>query len=642
MTSQTTATSPQLSQITIFPIKSTAGIHLNHSFVEEKGLIFDRRFVLVDNKGKFITARTHPRLALVHSAISEDGFHVRAPGMPALEINKNEFGHLYAEVEIWGTTVQGQWCHKNYDTWFSDYLDQPCRLLFFGEQSERFVSGHQTQVSFADGYPLLLISEASLADLNERADETVLMDQFRPNLVVKGCSAFAEDSWKVIQIGEVKFALVKPCSRCVFTTLDPLTGEKSPVNEPLNTLQKYRKGEDGQVYFGQNLVALNSGKISVFDTVEVLEYHQPIEYVNHAPKVREISNVDDRLDWPKQQAKSLLCVAVTEESHDVKTFRFSCPTLPRFSYLAGQYINIEVVINNKPYKRTYTLSSTPTRPDLLSITVKKLSDGMVSSWLHDHLTVGDSISAIAPAGSFHLQKALPEAPLLLISAGVGITPILAMLRAITDQHQARDIVFIHGAKTVKDLIAYQELNFFSSLLPKLSIHYFLSRETQHDSHQEIAGSKAELHYGHINQAALATVSDLSERTTFVCGPNMFMEQIKQSLLQLGLPEAQYFDESFGQKASFGGSKKQVNILFDSWDTYVEGDNQLTLLEQAEQAGLSLPFSCRGGMCGACKVQLHSGEVRRLSDSALTPDEIEAGVVLACSCVPQSDLVIGQT
>ncbi|MFO6423760.1 MOSC N-terminal beta barrel domain-containing protein [Motilimonas sp. KMU-193] len=626
----------KLSQITVFPIKSTAGIHLNHSFVEELGLVFDRRFVLVDHQGKFITARTQPKLTLVHSAFSEYGLHVRAPNMPALEIDKRDFGHLYLDVEIWGTQVSGQWCHKNYDTWFSDFLGVPCRLLFFAEQSERWVKDQQTQVAFADGYPLLLISQASLDDLNERADESVTMDHFRPNLVVKDCLAFAEDSWKTIQIGEVRFAVVKPCSRCIFTTIDPTTGIKSELNEPLNTLQKYRKGSDGQVYFGQNLIALNEGKISVFDKVEVLEYQTPEAYINHAPKVRSATPIAQANQWSKHQTQALTCVAVIEESHDVKTFRFSCANVTKFSYLAGQYINIEVTIDNKPYKRTYTLSSTPTRPDLISITVKKLAQGKVSTWLHEHLEVGDNLFAYAPAGSFHLQKAPSEAPLLFISAGVGITPMLSMLRNISDLAQRRDVVFLHAAKTQADLVCQQELAFLQSLLPHLSLHYFISRE-QGDEFAPKTG----MYFGHINQRFLEQIPDLTKRTAFVCGPTGFMTQMKQLLLAAGLPSSQYYDESFGQKEGFGGNKKQLNILFDSWDTYVEGDNQLTLLEQAEQAGLSLPFSCRGGMCGACKVQLHSGEVRMLSDAALTPDERESGVVLACSCVPQTDLVVSQ-
>ncbi|MCE2570621.1 hybrid-cluster NAD(P)-dependent oxidoreductase [Motilimonas eburnea] len=626
----------KLSQITVFPIKSTAGMHLNHAFVEELGLLFDRRFVLVDHKGKFITARTQPTLTLVHSALSENGLHVRAPNMPALEIDKRAFGHLYLDVEIWGTQVSGQWCHKDYDTWFSDYLGLPCRLLYFAEQSERLVKDRQTQVAFADGYPLLLISQASLDDLNERADESVTMDHFRPNLVVSDCTAFAEDSWKTIQIGEVRFSVVKPCSRCIFTTLDPFTGIKSELNEPLNTLQKYRKGSDGQVYFGQNLIALNEGKISVFDKVEVLEYQTPEEYVNHAPKLRSTALVDQAHQWNKQHTQVLTCVAVIEESHDVKTFRFSCTHIPKFSYLAGQYINIEVNIDNKPYKRTYTLSSTPTRPDLISITVKKLPQGKVSSWLHEQLEIGQSLVAHAPAGSFHLQKAPSEAPLLMISAGVGVTPMLSMLRYISDLEPSRDVVFIHAAKTQADLLCRQELSFFQSLLPNLSLHYFISREQV-----QTPALNPEVQAGHINQGVFELVKDLTKCTAFVCGPVGFMAQMKQYLLAAGLPSSQYHDESFGQKDGFGGNKKQLNILFDSWDTYVEGDNQLTLLEQAEQAGLSLPFSCRGGMCGACKVQLQSGEVRMLSDAALTPDERDAGVVLACSCVPQTDLVVSQ-
>ncbi len=634
--SATQVNEAKLSQITVFPIKSTAGIHLNHSFVEELGLVFDRRFVLVDHKGKFITARTQPKLTLIHSAFSEHGLHVRAPNMPALEIDKRAFGHLYLDVEIWGTQVSGLWCHKDYDTWFSDYLGLPCRLLYFAQQSERFVKGHQTQVAFADGYPLLLISQASLDDLNERADEAVTMDHFRPNLVVKDCSAFAEDSWKTVQIGEVRFAVVKPCSRCIFTTIDPTTGIKSELNEPLATLQKYRKGADGQVYFGQNLVALNEGKISVFDKVEVLEYQTPEVYVNHAPKVRSAASIAKTNAWNKQQTQPLTCVAIIEESHDVKTFRFSCANIAKFSYQAGQYINIEVMIDNKPYKRTYTLSSTPTRPDLISITVKKLPQGKVSTWLHERLKVGDSLVANAPAGSFHLYKAPSQAPLLLLSAGVGITPMLSMLRNISDLEQKRDVVFLHAAKTQADLLCQQELAFFQSLLPHLTLQQYISRE-QGDEQT----SKPGLHFGHISQAILEQVTGLEKRTAFVCGPIGFMAQMKQALLEAGLPESQYFDESFGQKDGFGGNKKQLNILFDSWDTYVEGDNQLTLLEQAEQAGLSLPFSCRGGMCGACKVQLQSGEVRMLSDAALTPDERDAGVVLACSCVPQTDLVVSQ-
>lgn len=624
----------QLKQITVYPIKSTAGIHTNHSFVEAMGLSFDRRFMLVTPRGQFITARTVPKLTQVHSAIVEHGLQVRAPGMPSLTIDKRKFGNMQLDVSVWSDDFKALWCHRDYDAWFSDFIGQKCRLVYLDDmQTERRLQVESEEsLSFADGYPLLLISQASLEDLNQRAQSPTLMEQFRPNLVVTGTQAFAEDSWRKIRIGEVEFSVEKPCSRCIFTTLDPKTGEKSVDNEPLNTLQKYRKGADGNVYFGQNIRALNSGKISVFDTVEVLETQQPEQYINHAPK--HLKPASKEQHWPPGESKTLLCVAVQQESHDVKTFRFVAKPEQRFHYQAGQYISVSMEIDGHPVSRSYTLSSSPSRPDLLSITVKRVAQGKASTWLHDHFTVGDSLQAQPPAGQFHLERAA-NAPLLMISAGVGVTPMLSMLRQISDTHQAKDVIFMHSAKQPQDLLCQAELAFIATLQPQIQWQYFLTQTS-------VAQAKALGHQaGRITQQDLATITDLTERQVFVCGPNEFMAQIKQNLLALGLPEAQYFEESFGQFASADSPQQSCQILFDSWDTMVTGDNQQSVLEQAENAGLSLPYSCRGGMCGACKVRLESGEVTVLSDSALSAEEQAQGIILACSCVPKNDLVISQ-
>ncbi|RJG42318.1 hybrid-cluster NAD(P)-dependent oxidoreductase [Motilimonas pumila] len=624
----------QLKQITVYPIKSTAGIHTNHSYVESLGLSFDRRFMLVNPRGQFITARTVPELTQVHTAIVDNGLQVRAPGMPSLTIDKRNFGDMQLDVTVWSDDFKAVWCHRDYDTWFSEFLGQKCRLVFIGDEHDslRNQADNDGALSFADGYPLLLISQASLDDLNQRAQSPVVMDQFRPNLVVSGTPAFAEDSWRKIRIGEVEFSVEKPCSRCVFTTLDPQTATKSPDNEPLQTLQKYRKGEDGNVYFGQNLKPLNRGKISVFDKVEVLDVRQPEQYVNHAPK--HLSAAPLHNQWPAGELKTLLCVAVEQESHDVKTFRFMAKPEHRFHYQAGQYISISLEIDGHPVKRTYTLSSTPSRPDLISITVKRVPKGKASNWLHDTFQAGDTLQALPPAGQFHLGKA-DQAPLLMISAGVGITPMLSMLRQISDGHQARDIVFLHSAKQPQDLLCQSELDFIASLQPQIQWQYFLTQTTAKEA--ELLGYQA----GRISQGDLAKVADLTTRQVFVCGPAAFMEQVKQDLLALGLPKEQYFDESFGLFECEQSPAVDCQILFDSWDTMVSGNNQQTVLEQAENAGLALPFSCRGGMCGACKVRLDSGEVNTLSDSALTPQEQEQGIILACSCIPQTDLVISQ-
>ncbi len=616
-----------LSQVTVYPIKSTSGIHLNHAFVEEKGLAFDRRFVLTDKQGVFITARTQPKLTLIHSAITEDGLHLKAPEMPALDIVKSDFGGMYTSVEVWGDKFKGLWCHKNYDLWFSEFLGVDCRLLYFGEHSQRQVKDLDSQVGFADGYPLLIISQASLDDLNARVSSSVSMDQFRPNLVVKDCDAFAEDTWKRIRIGGVEFEVVKPCSRCIFTTIDPKTAEKHADQEPLVTLQKYRKGSSGEVYFGQNLVALNEGKISLYDSVEVLEYQTPEAYPDHAPKV--ISHHVAPGSWPENEEKLLTCIDIKNETADVKTFYFTTKPAMRFNYLAGQYLPLEFEIDGKPVHRNYTLSSSPSRPDLLSITVKRVEGGLVSNWLHDNFKVGHRVKALTPDGDFHCFAGDKD-KLLMLSAGSGITPMLSMLKWMTDNRIDKELVFFHSAHREADLIARQELEHLAVMHGRCDVFYTLTQ----DAAQNWSG-----YQGRLNKTMLTAIPDLLSRSVYVCGPHPFMVAAKDMLTELGLPEDQYFEESFGARDLVEEELKAVNLLFDSWDTYIKGDNQTTILEQAEKAGLRLPFSCRGGMCGACKVKLESGEVKVLNDAALSLEEKEQGYILACSCKPESDLVI---
>lgn len=261
----------KLTQLTVYPIKSTAGIQLSHAHVRHAGLAFDRRFVVSDMNGKFITARTHPRLLQVQAALSPEGLYLTAPQMPAISIEYSDLADSYRPVSVWADSVQAQSGPAHYDQWFSQLLDQPCCLLFFGEQSARQVSSHpQHPVGFADGYPLLLTSEASLADLNQRCQSPVEMAQMRPNIVVTGCQPYAEDQWQRIRIGSVEFELVSPCSRCILTTVSPETYLRDPLKEPFSTLKTYRKGDDGQVYFGQNMIPLTEGLLRQGDPVEVL------------------------------------------------------------------------------------------------------------------------------------------------------------------------------------------------------------------------------------------------------------------------------------------------------------------------------------------------------------------------------------
>jgi len=257
----------------IYPIKSSAGIELSNSWVEELGLAMDRRFVLASPDGEFITARTQPSLCLIQANITATGLIVTAPNMPTLVINYSELHDSYVEVRVWEDIIKAQQCRDNINQWFSLYLQQPCQLLFFGAASQRFVKNKNSQVGFADGYPLLLIAQASLDHLNSQYkahSPSIAMAQFRPNIVVNNCDAFAEDTWQHIRIGEVEFELTKPCSRCIFTTVDPLTSHQHPQQEPLTSLKKFRQLANGDVLFGQNLVALTQGQIKRGDRVEIL------------------------------------------------------------------------------------------------------------------------------------------------------------------------------------------------------------------------------------------------------------------------------------------------------------------------------------------------------------------------------------
>ncbi len=263
-----------LQNIHVYPIKSSAGIELSNSWVGEHGLAMDRRFVIASPDGEFITARTQPTLCLIQANITATGLIVTAPNMLPLVIDYNALLASYVDVRVWNDTISAQQCTDDINQWFSQYLQRPCQLLFFGAASERFVKNKKSQVGFADGYPLLLISQASLDSLNTRyssEDNPISMAQFRPNIVIDNCDAFAEDTWQHIRIGNVEFELTKPCSRCIFTTVDPLTAQKHPQQEPLKTLKNYRQLANGDILFGQNLVALNQGQIKQGDSVEVLK-----------------------------------------------------------------------------------------------------------------------------------------------------------------------------------------------------------------------------------------------------------------------------------------------------------------------------------------------------------------------------------
>jgi uncharacterized protein YcbX len=268
--------SATLSALHIFPLKSGAPLVLDAGVVEKRGLRFDRRWMVVDGDDRFMTGRQNPRLTLVRALPDGDGLRLSAPGMPDLHVEPPREG-TRVDSAVWGARVTPLPAADAANEWLGAFLGARCRLVFMDADCVRPMKAKyegrygtdDDEVSFADGFPLLLISQAALDQLNERLARPVPMLRFRPNLVVAGTGPHAEDGWRRIRVGTVEFDVLKPCVRCVFTTVDFEHGRFSDDGEPLRTLITYRRGSDG-VTFGQNLIPRGHGAIRVGDRVEVL------------------------------------------------------------------------------------------------------------------------------------------------------------------------------------------------------------------------------------------------------------------------------------------------------------------------------------------------------------------------------------
>jgi uncharacterized protein YcbX/ferredoxin-NADP reductase len=600
-------TSAYLEQINLYPVKSLGGLSLSNAWVEKQGLAFDRRFMLQDKAGHMVTARKYPAMVLVCTVLLSDGLVFTAKGRLPLVIRYRDFDLNEVSATVWSDTFTAYTTTAAANAWFSELLGIPVTLLFCGEQSNRVRAKVGHNVSFADGYPVLIISQASLDELNRRSSELHQMDQFRTNLVVSGSEPFIEDSWRRIKIGDVVFESVKPCERCILTTVDVQNGQFRETKEPLKTLSSFRANDQGGVFFGQNLVAKNEGMIRAGDEVEVLEYKEKEYYADNQPT---------RL--------SLRCVARESIARDFTTFWFSVEHGPIPDYRPGQYLPIEIEINGVKHSRCYTLSSAPCEQGRLAISVKRVAQGTVSNWLSDHLRVGDSLYALQPDGQFHLDPERSQ-PLLLLSAGSGITPMLSILRYLAVAGNITDTVFYHQCRSEADIPCRKELERLALTHPGLTLKFALTEPTE--SWRGLCGR--------LSLDRIEEIEDVERRQAYVCGPDGFMKTAKNLLIRSGLAATAYHQESFGMATLEKGPMKTLTISIDG--RQFVGDNQSTLLQQADTAGISIASSCRAGLCGACRVKVVSGEVKQADAPALP--FIGEGMALACCCIPQDDVII---
>jgi uncharacterized protein YcbX len=260
----------QLSQIWIYPVKSLGGISLDFAKVMPKGLQYDRRWMLVDSTGMFLTQRQFPMLSKFKTSIDSDNLIIQHDG-DRLVVGLHDKGEMtLAKSQIWDDIVTTQEVSAHHSNWFSERIGIDCKLVFFPEENPRAVDPkykvNDDHTSLSDAYPLLIIGQASLDDLNQRLPKPVPINRFRPNFVFTGGEPFEEDNWRNFKIGSNQFVGVKPCSRCTMTTVDHETGERG--TEPLKTLSTYRT-RNNKVYFGQNAIATKANVVSVGDLITI-------------------------------------------------------------------------------------------------------------------------------------------------------------------------------------------------------------------------------------------------------------------------------------------------------------------------------------------------------------------------------------
>lgn len=359
--------------------------------------------------------------------------------------------------------------------------------------------------------------------------------------------------------------------------------------------------------------------------------------------------------WAEEDETVLVCTAVSDVTHDVKNFVFEPEGDELFAFDAGQFLTLKLDIDGVPVNRCYTISSPPTRPHRIAITVKRVAGGKVSNWVHDNIVPGSKVPVLAPLGAFTLTRK-PAEKLLFLSAGSGITPLMSMLRTLYDLGSDADVLFLHSARTPSDIVFRSELAAIETLMPNLRVVHIC--EADYPS-ERWGGMR-----GRISPTMLRTVvPDLLERTTFTCGPAPYMDAVRRILGELDYDMAGYHEESFSfdDPALPGAMPPPEGVAYEdiAVATPPAGDDGVAtyavefartgrtvtcradenVLDAALAAGVRLASSCSQGMCGTCKLPKLSGEVEMNHNGGIRPREVAAGKILACCSKPLTDLTL---
>lgn len=348
---------------------------------------------------------------------------------------------------------------------------------------------------------------------------------------------------------------------------------------------------------------------------------------------------------------SVRCVAVIQESWDVRTFCFMAQQPVMFFFKPGQFVTLELEIDGKQVMRSYTISSSPSVPYSFSITVKRAPGGLVSNWLHDHMEVGTELAVHGPVGNFNCID-FPAEKVLLLSGGVGITPVMSMARWWFDSNADVDVAFIHSARSPRDLIYARELDHIASRLNNFSLNVIVERmENGHAWHG---------YRGYLDAVKLEMIApDFMEREIFCCGPTPYMNAVKKLLKEKGFDMSHYHEEAFGATpdeivedaienaevaqaeadALSSDDMHRVEVISGGMNMSVQIPPNETLHNAAAKLNLHIPKACGMGICGTCKVLVKEGETHMEANGGITDEDIAEGYVLSCCTVAKSDVVI---
>lgn len=375
---------------------------------------------------------------------------------------------------------------------------------------------------------------------------------------------------------------------------------------------------------------LSNNEPAIFQQIETNSPRTPNDKIHAADR----SSLESRLTL----------VNLYDETPDTKTFRFDDQTGRIFDYWPGQYLTLSLAINGREYKRSYSLASSPSRPRLLEITVKRVSNGIVSNWLNDHLHIDDVLTVKGPYGKFSCMPNPPK-KILFLAAGSGIVPIMAMLRWLTDTSAPADIRLLLSFRSPEDIIYRDELELMLTRHDNISMDITLTTDRIAD--HDWSGLTGRINEQMIRQA----VPDLPERIVYLCGPDAFMAECKKSLMQLNLPAENLCYESYTVNgpathtgnASLRSSTKNptgnYQVSFAKSGKTIAADGRISLLDLAETSGISIDHECRCGDCGMCMIKCLKGQIEMTEQVEIDRIDREKGWVYSCCSYPSSNVVL---